>query len=285
MVALSLIYRVVVCAVGRRFGKTQAAKFAIYEHYRRCKGRTFRAAYCGPTYARVKPEYDEFKTLFKGMIEKSSDTELWVKFKPTLSTHGHVVEGGRVDFWSLKEHDNLRGAKLDFFVIDECSEVAEEAFTATLRPMTLDTKGHALLIGTPRRVGIGFTWFRREFHNGFDPELKAKKRYACMQGPSEGNPFLPTEEIQELRAEFPDPLSRREELNAEFLTDVGAVFNRINEAFVLPFNQSGEVYTSETLYEDIGGGPKIDPARRFIIGYVIGTDPDASVTTLESSRH
>jgi hypothetical protein len=82
LISLSLRFPVVVCPVGRRFGKTQAAKMAILAHMRhaRAAGRYFRAAYCGPTYKAAKREYDEAKLMFgggagKGLIAEKSDAQ------------------------------------------------------------------------------------------------------------------------------------------------------------------------------------------------------------------
>lgn len=274
LISLTLMFKIVVAAVGRRFGKTQAAKMAIYEQYRHCKDRVFNAAYCGPTFARVKPEFDEFCQMFKGIIDRVVKSEMVIYLKRTRSVHGNIIDKGVIRFWSLDQHDNLRGSKMHFIVIDECSEVAEAAYTATLTPMTADTGGHFLLIGTPRRVGVGFVWFRREFIRATSDPYWQAKGYAGMTGPTEGNPYLMKdggEALRELRERAPDPLTRREEYDAEFIMDTGAVFD-VSGCFTIPAVESGDSWAAEDL--------KIKPDEKFTIGYDIGLFEDPGIISV-----
>ena len=269
LIALTLAHSIVTCPVGRRWGKTQAAKMCIVRHMVRGQfaNRQFRAAYCGPTYKAAKREYEEAKAMFgggagKGLIAAKSDSELWLRLRPTMTDSGEPNKGALIQFWSLENHDNLRGDRLDFVVLDEVADVREEAWEATIKPMLIDVGGHALIIGTPKRSGVGFQWFRRLFHKGMDPE---EVQYASMTGPSEGNPFLKPEILERARADCHDPATEREEYDAEFIEEMGAVFERLEEAFVLDFRAEGK-------HIFVGSEPR--EGALYVIGYDIGRHSD-----------
>ncbi len=243
---------------------------AILDHYQlpKFKGKHFRAAYGAPTYKAAKREYDEFKLMCggakgRGIIKDKSDSDLWVELKPIGDT-----KGGRVQFWSLENHDNLRGDRVHFVVIDEAKDVKEDAWENTIKPMLVDTEGHALIIGTPKRDGIGFQWFRREFHRGFDDSYPD---HANMTGPSEGNPYLKPHVLARLRRECHDSATEREEFGAEFLDEEGAVFERLEEAFCLPYRAEGK-------HIAIGEEPR--RGAHYIIGYDVGRHDDHAIITV-----
>lgn len=252
---MTLKHRVVCAALGRRWGKTQAAMMAILEQYRQDKyrGREFKAAYCGPTSNRTQPQYDEALKMFGGLVERSNRNEGWIKLRGVNGALGAIIY-----FWSLHEADNLRGHRLDFAVLDEASDVSESAYVEVIRPMLMDTGGHALIIGTPRPSGVGFHWFRREYLRGMDPDYPT---HASMKGPSEGNPYMRRELIAEERAACPSRAVERSEYDAEFVDAEGAVFERIEEAFCLKPQMEGV---------DIAWLPGYDPTGREV---AIGYDP------------
>ena len=78
--------------------------------------------------------------------------------------------------------------------------------------MLADTNGKALLLGTPKRVGVGFLWFRTEFVTGQDQVGYPK--HISGHGPSEENPYLSQEALAQLRENCIDDVTRREEYDA-----------------------------------------------------------------------
>ena len=177
MIAAALIHQICIWAVGRRYGKTLGGVILLYIEGGRCEGRVYKAAYCSPTYKRAREVYGEFVRTFKFLISKKRETDLYCELKPF-----GVNIGMKVWFWSLEQHDNLRGEGLDRVIIDECADIAQEAYDATLMPMLADTNGKALLLGTPKRVGCGFVWFHTEFRKGEDPD--AYPTHFSGHGPS-----------------------------------------------------------------------------------------------------
>lgn len=264
LIALTLIYQTVVAVVGRRWGKTQAAMMAIMEHFRQDKyrNRPFVAAYCGPTYKAALRQFDEALGFFGPLVSHKNRSEGWISL---IGVNGNL--GGMIHFWSLENYDVLRGARLDFCVVDEAKDVKEDAYANVLRPMLIDTGGHILIIGTPHPNGVGFMWFRREYGFG---ENSAVGHYASMSGPSEGNPYLCRETLARERA-LATPLTVASEYDAIFVDDLGAVFENIEQVCSLPFQSFGQ---------DIFEGSKPIPGRRYVISYDIGRHSDPAIITV-----
>lgn len=247
----ALVTPTVCVAPGRRRGKTTAAKILHLEEGARKRGQ-YKAAYCAPTYKRSGAVYDEICHDLKPMIARKRDAERIIELKPW-----GLNQGSRWFFWSLEQHDNLRGEGLDRADLDECCDIVEGAYYGTIRPMLLDRAGKATLWGTPKRVGVGFVWFRREFYCGLDTTNQT--RWRSFSGSSLENPRLTQEAIDDLKAAYEGrPNEWREEILGEWLDDDGAVFEKIGQAFVLPFVEAGRWCWR--------GLEKVNPDARYIIG-------------------
>lgn len=141
----------------------------------------------------------------------------------------HYIElpnGGSITVKTAENPDLLRGVGLDFVVIDEAAFVAEEAWTAALRPALSDRRGKALLISTPR----GRNWFWRLFALGQDP---LTRQWRSWRFPTRTNPLIAPQEIDEARATLPERIFRQE-YEAEFLDDGGEVFRAVRAAVTTP---------------------------------------------------
>ena len=254
----------VVVAPGRRRGKTTACKIKHLERGARHRGQ-FKAAYCAPTYKRSGAVYDEIVHDLKPMIARKRDSERIVELRPW-----GLNEGSKWFFWSLEEHDNLRGEGLDDADIDEACDVTEGAFYGTLRPMTLDRSGHIALWCTPKRVGVGFVWVRNLFFQGKDPAMAHRVR--SFSGSSLDNPRLTAQAIQQLKDDYEGrPNEWREEILGEWLDDEGAVFEKLTQAFVLPCRQDG-------LWCWRGQEP--EDGIRYIIGFDIASHGDYNILSV-----
>lgn len=197
-------FRVVV--TGRRFGKTELGKHAAL-HEALHGGAVW---YCTPTYTLAKQVWREFKPLIRpvpGVRLNNSD------FRAELPT------GGTVQFVSLHEPDNLRGAGLDFVIIDEAAHVKDGVWDAVLYPMLLTTKGRALFLSSPN----GTNWFYQLFLRGQDD---SKPNWRSWQMASDASPLVDGSELADIRLNTPDRVFRQEYL-AEFLDDGGAVFRNL----------------------------------------------------------
>jgi hypothetical protein len=133
--------------------------------------------------------------------------------------------GGWVQVKSGDNPDSLRGEGLDLVVLDECAFMAEEVWTASLRPALSDRKGKAIFISTPK----GHNWFWRIYQQGL-----AGGEWQSWKFPTASNPHIDKAEIEAARASLPERVFAQEYL-AEFTEDSGGVFRKVIEAAtVLP---------------------------------------------------
>lgn len=217
---------------GRRRGKTTTLKALMWEEGGR-KERLYEFAYGAPTYKLAGDVYDEVCRDFKPMITRKRDSDHIINFRPW----GRNPAGAVLRFWSMEQHDNLRGVGLDRAVLDEFCDIEEQAWFGTIRPMLMGRKGKAAFTGTPKRVGIGFTWARQMFYRGQDPE---SKRYRSFSGSGLDNPRLSEQERKDIIEDYEGrPDEFKEEILAEWLDDEGAVFEKLGIAFTLPYRQDG----------------------------------------------
>jgi hypothetical protein len=143
--------------------------------------------------------------------------------------------GGAVVFRSLDDPDNARGHTADGVIIDEVEATKPAAWYEVLRPMLIDTGGWAWGLGTP----LGRNWFWVEHTAATDREDSASwqiptvgceivedgQRLERRPHPLE-NPAIPFAEIERLFQTI-SQRSFRQEVLAQFLEDVGAVFRNI----------------------------------------------------------
>lgn len=205
-------FKVVAC--GRRWGKTTlglaiAAQSAL-------EGQ--RVWWVAPTYGLA---FHPWRTL------KAALADRWVA-KSETERHIDLPGGGFLTVKSADDPDGLRGVGLDLVVVDEAAFIAEEAWTAALRPALSDRRGRALLISTPR----GRNWFYHAYQRGLDPHNRA---WRSWRYPTAKNPLIPKAELEEARSLLPEAIFRQE-YEAEFLAEGGEVFRNVRAAATAPAN-------------------------------------------------
>lgn len=127
------------------------------------------------------------------------------------------INGSEIEFKSADNEAGLRGAGLDWCILDEASRIKEDSWNA-LRPALSDKQGKGIFISTPK----GKNWFYRLFLKGKD----GLEKYESWHFPSNTNPYFPEEEWLEAKESYPaDWFSQ--EYEAEFLEDVAAVFRNV----------------------------------------------------------
>lgn len=195
-------FRVVAC--GRRFGKTELGRREAVEV----------AVYGGYVWW-VSPSYKMAQDVWKQLTNETRD----IRTGMVKSEHEiHFDGGGSVRVQSGDNPDGLRGAGLDFLVVDEAAFCSEDVWHV-LRPSLSDKQGRALFLSTPR----GRNWFWRVYQDGLD-HLKAE--WAGWRMPSQRNPYLAASEIEAAKQEMPERMFQQEYL-AEFLEDYGTVFRNV----------------------------------------------------------
>lgn len=184
---------------------------------------------------------------------------------------------------SADKPDNLRGATLDYVIIDEAAMIGYQVWTSALEPMLSTRDGWALIISTPR----GYNWFYTFFKRGW--RGKETKAYTDgidlpviipeASGEGELHPdfdsFHSTSwEVWEKRRGWyantrmttPD-LEFREEYGGEFISNSGSVFSGMGSITRLPYTEDGH----RTIVE------RPRPGAEYLIGVDFGKNQDFSV--------
>jgi len=212
-------------SAGRRWRKTTLAMCVAIEHAMRGQSLLWGA----PTFDQVRIGWNETRRACGGYA-KFVQQRMTVEFP----------QGGRIIFRSLDDPDNARGHTGDGIIIDEAGDVKARAWYEVLRPMLIDTKGWAWIIGTPR----GRNWFWQEWLNAQD-----RRTGMAWQVPTLGveivdgalrrqphpleNPDIEFAEIESIFQTTPEDIFRQEIL-AEFLESEGQVFRNITACLHAP---------------------------------------------------
>lgn len=136
--------------------------------------------------------------------------------------------GGVLEIRSTFYADHLRGAGLDFVVLDEAAFMEPNVWPEIVRPMLLERRGKAIFLSSPS----GRNWFWDIYQLGLN---LSQRTWRSFHFTSYDNPHIPPEEIDELRRTTPERIFR-EEIMAEFIGDSGQVFRGIREAATAPMN-------------------------------------------------
>jgi len=141
-----------------------------------------------------------------------------IRGEPTLSNPKEIelVNGTVISFKSAEKPKNLKGAGVDYMVVDEAASIPGDIWYEYLRPTLTDTLGKALIISTPK----GKDWFYDLFQRGKDDEDDSTW---SSHATSFENPHVPDEEIEQQRETIPERVFKQEYL-AEFVDDAGSVF-------------------------------------------------------------
>lgn len=266
------LYRVAI--IGRQSGKSEVASVeAAFEILMRA-GRTGWV---------VAPTYEQATIIFERVVEyvRRADEvlpgtrKLQVSYRNLRMSIQHYDAQGkflgisRFQGKSGDSPDNLRGASLDFIIMDEAAMVDEKVWYEALMPTLTTTNGWVLIITTPK----GFNWVHAMFREALEmaghPKYPNYTKYAAWQLPTwEANPSVPKEFFEEQKRVQPDR-TYRQEYGAEFIPDSGSVFQGLVEVPKAPVQYDGHsIYT--------------EPVRsmtRYVIGADFGRLDDFSVFT------
>jgi len=203
-----------VLVTGRRFGKTHLCLTEILRKARFAdNGKIF---YVSPTYRMSK------EIMWKQLKKKVKELR-WVKYINETELTVILVNNCQISLKGAdKSADNLRGVGLNFLVIDEFSDVPEEAWSEVLRPTISDkhVNGEVLFVGTPKGVG---NWSFDMYQKGKseDPEWESWKFTTIEGGQVEAH------EIEQAKKDL-DERSFKQEYLASFETYSGVVYYNFN---------------------------------------------------------
>ena len=195
----------VLCA-GRRFGKSilairELAKFASQPNKN--------VWYVAPTYGMAR------NIIFEPLKQKL-DSLRWISKVNETRMEIQLVNGSKITLKGADNYDSLRGAGVDFLVMDEVADIKPEAWTEVLRP-TLSAQtppGSALFVGTPK----GHNHFKDLWDMGKKHDDWESWTYTTIDG---GN--VPQEEVEAAK-ESMDAKTFSQEYLATFETYSGLVY-------------------------------------------------------------
>lgn len=154
-----------------------------------------------------------------------------------------------VVFAGIVSDETLRGHHVDFMICDELAFYGKDVWNETLRPMTTVKCRKILILSTPRgKKNEFFTMY----NNGKNPD---KTLYYSYDMNWKENPFFNPIEMQDAKETIPDEIFRQE-FGAEFIDDVGGLFDNLNDICIL--TKWRENNPSETHFAGLDLGRKVD---------------------------
>jgi phage terminase large subunit-like protein len=184
--------------------------------------------------------------------------DVWRSLKTTLAGQWRdkseemrrieLYQGGVIRVQSGHDPDALRGAGLDFAVLDEAAYLYPDVWHAAIRPALADRRGEALFLSTPK----GRNWFWGLYMLGQNP---ANTQWKSWRFPTTANPLIDPAEIAAARDLLPERLYLQE-YEAEFLADAGAVFRHVEAAATV--EPGSEPEPGETYLFGVDWGRDVD---------------------------
>jgi hypothetical protein len=190
---------------GRRWGKSHLLARMLTEAAIKKKI----VGYFAPTYKLMLPVWEQARKVLRAPVADENKAERRID----------TVVGGRIEFWSLDNPDAGRSRGYDLVVVDEAGLVRnlETIWREALIPTLIDRAGRAVLAGTPK--GRGDFW--RIYQSALDDP-----RWVTIRRSTSDNPRLDPADVALLRSAMTERAARQE-LDAEFLDDGGAVFRNV----------------------------------------------------------
>jgi len=209
-------HRFKVVVAGRRWGKTQLSKITILKQILSKKKQL--VWYVAPTYGMARSIlWDELKgAIDRRKIVRINETRMSIE----------LSNGSKVELKGADKPDTLRGVGLHLLILDEAQDIKEDTWKKVLRPTLAQTRGDAVIIGTPK----AFNWLHDVYVLGqrgnFVRNSKGKwvrNKWKSWQFPTITSPFIPVEEIEMARSDM-DEKSFKQEFEASFETMAGRVY-------------------------------------------------------------
>lgn len=214
-------------SMGRRWRKTSGVMAHV----------AIPAALSGKRVMWASPSHDQNRIAWDEALKALGNAKDVARFNKTEGTIYFDRSHGRITFRSMDEPNSARGHTADGVVVDEAADVPEEAWYEVLRPMLLDTRGWAWIIGTPK----GRNWFWREWvaardrtdsaawqAPGCGVRIDADTQQLVREPHALENPDITFDEMASIWERTPERSFRQEYL-AEFIEDGGGVFRGVDE--------------------------------------------------------
>ncbi len=193
-----------VIAAGRRWGKSW---LSLNELAKFCVEPRQRALYVAPTYRQAK-------TIMWSELKDQLIERRWVKKINESELKITLINQSEITLRSTDNYDSLRGGKYNFIVMDECADMAPEAWFQVLRPTLSDTLGSAMFITSPK----GRNWVYDLWTNAQVLEDWNAYQFTTLSG---GN--VPASEIEAAIRDL-DDRTFKQEYEAQFVDYSGVIF-------------------------------------------------------------
>ena len=189
-----------VLSAGRRWGKTKLGVWLCLKYAWQGK----RAWWIAPSYSMTNEAWVDLRQIGKeyGIVVKEAERTI---ITPT---------GGSVQVRSADDPMKLRGAGLDFVVLDECAFMKPQTWSEVIRPALTEKKGSALFISTPK----GYNWFEKIYS-----EANQLENWERFTYPTISNPIIDPEELEHAKKEIGSFLFSQE-YEAQFIEATGGLF-------------------------------------------------------------
>ena len=175
-----------------------------------------------------------------------------VKKNETRRTLDFLLTGGRIECRTGHKPDHVRGTWADDIYLDEFAYQDENILTKVCLPMVLDSDGTITIISTPN--------LRNHFYHLY-LRARASDEWAVFTFSSHENPHLSEDALAEITEEMLD-VDYRQEILAEFVPGVGAVFTIRPEDFIP------------------GDDPALHAGHRFVAGLDWGQKQDYTALSI-----
>lgn len=201
---------------GRRWGKTKFATTLAMD----TALKSWPVGWFAPEYKFLAEPYQEILMTLGDFVKSSSEQKGTIR----------LLSNGNIDFWTLENPLAGRGRKYKLAIIDEAaftkngSMIASEGggskgiWEKNIRPTLVDLRGSAYaLSNTNGDDSENFLW-----------QICKQEKYGFVEyhAPSSANPFLPADELEELKRNSM-PLVWQQEYEAEFVDWSGHAFFKL----------------------------------------------------------
>ena len=189
---------------GRRWGKTAFEKVVACDDA--IHGKL--VGWFAPDYKRLSEAFSEVETILAPIKKSSSQTTGIIR----------TITGGSVEFWTLGDESAGRSRKYHTALIDEAAfgkDNMVDIWRMSIKPTLLDYRGRCVAASNTKGVDPeNFFW-----------QICNEEKHGFVQyhAPSANNPYLPAEDIEELRR-TEHPLVFQQEYLAEFVDFRGVAF-------------------------------------------------------------
>lgn len=185
--------------------------------------------------------------------------EHWSQLKETVIASGiptkHIREqgkeiifygGGFIRVRSALEGDGLRGGTMDLILLDEAAFFTNGRYIyySVILPMITASGGQIVFLTTPNGRNFVYDLFKA----GLDPD---DDLHISWHMKSEESPYQDKGLLKAIKKTMPN-MQWREEFEAEFLSDSGGVFARVDEASVVPMQSKPDKNAEYTMGVDWG---------------------------------